>query len=155
MNGGLDGPQRHQGVNGKKTQAPPSDSGITKNNNDSAAAANGNGNGVTKVVVGAGGVGKAPRKLTKNEKRRQKNKLKRAEAVEGALVDQSMVASNGVSVVSWPPPLAKEQEDGAKPDVQVCWRTMRTCAMVPESCLCFCFAGLNRRPTGLLAVFYA
>lgn len=78
---------------------------------------NKNSNGMVKAVGnGSGGQeGKAPRKLTKNEKRRQKNKQKKAQASEGAVMDKSMAESNGVAVASWPPPADKE---GAA-DVQV------------------------------------
>ncbi|CAM9797246.1 unnamed protein product, partial [Ectocarpus fasciculatus] len=65
---------------------------------------------------GNGGTAVAPRKLTKNEKRRQKNKQKKAQAVEGAVVEKSMAESNGVAVASWPPPPAPKDEGS---DVQV------------------------------------
>lgn len=99
-----------QGIINGKPQAPPSGSSLSKSKNKAS-----NGDGVVKTA-GSGGKQEAagPRKLTKNEKRRQKNKQKRAQAVEGALVERSMAESNGVAVASWPPP-AKEE-----PDVQVC-----------------------------------
>lgn len=103
--------------NGK---APPSDLGLAKNKLSSSNGSSGNGNGVVKGAgnsgVGPEAGGTAPRKLTKNEKRRQKNKQRKAQALEGAVADKSMVESNGVSVASWPPPPAPKEE-GA--DVQV------------------------------------
>lgn len=93
--------------------------GLLKNKSSSS-----NGNGVVKAAGKVGGGqgqgGKAPRKLTKNEKRRQKNKQKKAaqqqQASEGAVaVDESMAESNGVAVDSWPPPADKEEAS----DVQV------------------------------------
>lgn len=44
------------------------------------------------------------RKLTKNEKRRQKNKQKKAEAKLVDSTEKTMLESNGVAVASWPPP---------------------------------------------------
>lgn len=110
-------------VNGK---APPSDLGLAKNKGSSGNGEDRNGNGVAKAV-GNGGSGQggqggenggtaAPRKLTKNEKRRQKNKQRKAQAVEGAVVEKSMAESNGVAVASWPPPPAPKDEAS---DVQV------------------------------------
>lgn len=112
-------------VNGK---APPSDLGLAKNKGSSGNGNDRNGNGVAKAAVGNGGSGRGgqgggnggtaapPRKLTKNEKRRQKNKQRKAQAVEGAVVEKSMAESNGVAVASWPPPPAPKEEAS---DVQV------------------------------------
>lgn len=59
---------------------------------------------------GGGGGGKGGgRKLTKNEKRRQKNKQRKAEAHAGTEIMESMNASNGVAVASWPPPAEKDE----------------------------------------------
>lgn len=57
------------------------------------------------------------RKLTKNEKRRQKNRQRKAEAQAGSEITESMRASNGTAVATWPPPA--ENKD-AKDSVQVC-----------------------------------
>lgn len=59
----------------------------------------------------------ASRKLTKNEKRRQKNKQKRADARVGDATEKIMLESNGVAVASWPPP---EEPKPSENDVQVC-----------------------------------
>ena len=116
------GGRRQAGFVHGKPQAPPSDSGLGKTKNGGS-----NGSGLFKTPVGRGdgkekgGVGtgeaKGPRKLTKNEKRRQKNKLKKAQAVDGVAAERSMAESNGVAVASWPPPAPKEED--VKPDVQV------------------------------------
>lgn len=97
--------------------------GLVKNMSSNSNGSNGNGIFKAAANGGGGGEGKrgvdggtAPRKLTKNEKRRQKNKQKRAQASEGAVVEKSMAESNGVAVASWPPPAAK----GETSDVQVC-----------------------------------
>ena len=89
--------------------------GLIKNKNSNGTDSS-NGNGLVKAAGSGGGGqgGKAPRKLTKNEKRRQKNRQRKAQASEGAVADKSMAESNGVAVASWPPP-AKEEA----PDVQV------------------------------------
>lgn len=122
--------------NGK---APPSDLGLAKNK---LSSSNGNGNGVVKGA-GNGGVGggTAPRKLTKNEKRRQKNKQRKAQALEGAVADKPRVESNGVAVASWPPPSAAKDDGG---DVQVCvcvcfWCCVSGFAWVLGLCASPCF----------------
>lgn len=45
-----------------------------------------------------------PRKLTKNEKRRQKIKQRKSDASFGDAMEKKMMESNGVAVASWPPP---------------------------------------------------
>lgn len=133
---------RDQGLAAKVKQAgkmllQPSDSAnITTNNtaaNNNGIGENGtshsNSSSVNKTAVedgkggdnGGGGGGGRSRKLTKNEKRRQKNKLKKAEANAGSEVMESMKAANGVAVASWPPPPSKEEQgDAAADTVQVC-----------------------------------
>lgn len=140
-------------ANGK---APPSDLGLTKNNLTNNYGTSGNGNGVVKGPGGGEGGGQrgeggtAPRKLTKNEKRRQKNKLRKAQALDGAAADKTRVESNGVAVASWPPPPAPKEEgadlqvrSGVRFPLVCCWAvcesilaTLRDeCALFPTDCL--------------------
>lgn len=133
------GGRRQGGFVHGKPQAPPSDSGLGKTKNGGSNGSSpfktpaGRGNGKEKGGVETGEA-KGPRKLTKNEKRRQKNKLKKAQAVDGVAAEKSMAESNGVSVASWPPPAAKED---VKPDVQVNY-VHDFFTVVLNVCLCVC-----------------
>ena len=129
VDNGLGGRQRQKAMSGKP-RAPPSDrSNISKNQQDSSIATdNSNGNVDAPDKIGGEGMGggvngTAARKLTKNEKRRLKNKQRRAQQAAAAPAEEtptkeemSMVESNGVAITSWPP---QEPEEEAKPSVEV------------------------------------
>lgn len=108
-------------INGKQASLSSDDgNSFAKSKHSSSNSGNTTSNdiGVSKKAVGTGKEGEeggnAPRKLTKNEKRRQKNKQKKAQAVEGTVMDKSMIESNGVAVASWPPPAPVDEQPGVQ-----------------------------------------
>lgn len=105
MNNGVGG--HHNQENSPNGKAPPAAGGLAKMINNGI-------NSSSKIPssVIANGSKMALRKLTKNEKRRQKNKQKKLEAVEGALAEKSMAEANGVTLNgSWPPPALKTENE--------------------------------------------